>query len=102
MLRQLVRKSTLAPARVVQKRSLHSPFAVLSGSKPRSDTDSKPAETTQFGRTQSFETNEPTVKIESADEVVPRVYVVSQPDPSLGAPFGVRLGAYPVSEPFAQ
>ena len=122
MLRQLVRNSSRAPVtRAVhsQSRSLHSPFAVLSTNSNSTTPPStvgagagaSPRATPEPSRpfTVSSPNAENTAVVEGATEFDSeagsgshaRVYVVSQPDPSLGAPFGVQLGAYPVSEPFA-
>ncbi|KAL5504445.1 hypothetical protein ACEPAH_8521 [Sanghuangporus vaninii] len=106
MLRQLVRNSsrTSVTATRVQTRSLHSPFAVLSsesGSKTTAgagpEAPKPSAAVTQSNTIEKKELDAP-----NSESTNPRIYVVSYPDPALGAPFGVQLGAYPVSEPFAR
>lgn len=103
MLRQLARTASRASATAarVQTRSLHSPFAVLSGTKPERVVSevSKPAAAAVQSQSSPAEKNE--FDESSTESTNPRVYVVSYPDPALGAPFGVQLGAYPASEPFA-
>ncbi|KAL5525476.1 hypothetical protein ACEPAG_6812 [Sanghuangporus baumii] len=111
MLRQLVRNSsrTSATATRVQTRSLHSPFAVLS-SESSSNTTAvagpeapKPtAVATQSNIVERTELDASYSESTNSESTNSRVYVVSYPDPALGAPFGVQLGAYPVDEPFVR
>ena len=104
MLRQLARTASRASATAarVQTRSLHSPFAVLSGTKPeRAASEASKPTAAAAVQSQSSPTEKNEFDESSPESTNPRVYVVSYPDPALGAPFGVQLGAYSAGEPFA-
>ncbi|KAL5486328.1 hypothetical protein ACEPAI_7374 [Sanghuangporus weigelae] len=106
MLRQLVRNSsrTSVTATRVQTRSLHSPFAVLSsesGSKTTAGAGPE-APKPSVVATQSNTVEKTELDASYSESTNSRVYVVSYPDPALGAPFGVQLGAYAVGEPFSR
>ncbi|EJD07175.1 uncharacterized protein FOMMEDRAFT_17638 [Fomitiporia mediterranea MF3/22] len=119
MLRQVITKSarnsattTASATCVAQTRSFHSPFTVLSGAKTPSNTASKSNASAQYELAQAYEKQAPSHEYDTATAFEEpstasdrpsgwtRLHVVCDPDPS-HAPFGVKSGAYPVSEPFA-
>lgn len=109
MFRQLVTKSVSGASRpvfsaarvaAIQTRAFHSPFAVLAGSKTPAESASKPSAAAQYELAQAYEKQHVDVSAEPNGLKGARTYVVSDPDPA-HAPFGVKSGAYSVSEPFS-